>query len=110
MEMARVTTPSGCIFRRPRSPKRATFDIKLQGNTVAAGFDHAKAQRDDRGCISLEFSGVRVQRNLDLELIADTPSGSAPMLSGLEVFSTNQLVAGSDGTNPHEKTARDWVP
>ncbi len=87
-----------------------TFDIKLQGNTMAAGFDLAQAERDDRGCVSLEFSDVRVQRNLDLELIADTPSGSAPMLSGLEVFSTNQLVAGSDGTNPHEKTARDWVP
>ncbi len=95
-------------------PDPATFDIKLQGNTVSTGFDPAQAQRDDRGCISLEFSGVRVERDLDLELIrrdnADTPSGSAPAISGLEVFSTDRLVAGSDGTNPREKTARDWVP
>ena len=103
-------------FPAPRSAEtnHTTFDIKLQGNTVAAGFDPAQAKEGDRGYALLEFSGIRVDRALDLELIrrdnADTPSGSAPILSGLEVFCTDKLVAGSDGTTPHEKTARDWVP
>ncbi len=95
-------------------PDPTTFDIKLQGNTVAAGFDPAQAQGDDRGCISLEFPGVRVERNLDLEFLrrdkAGTSSGSAPALSGLEVFSTDRFAAESEATSPRATTAECWVP
>ena len=92
----------------------ATFDVKLQSNTVAAGFDPAQAERDDRGCLSLEFSGVRVEKNLDLELIrrgdAGTPSGSAPALCGMEVFSAGRFAVESEATSPRATMAERWVP
>jgi hypothetical protein len=63
---------------------KATFDIKLQGDIVTKAFDPAQAVRGT----PLEFTGVRVDRNLELEFIS-ADKATAPVLSGLEVLCTS---------------------
>jgi outer membrane protein assembly factor BamB len=73
----------------PRSENTKTdgtrLDIKLQGNTLAEAFEPANASAP------LEFPGVRVDRDLELELIC--PGNAAPVLSGLEVICTDTAKA-----------------
>jgi outer membrane protein assembly factor BamB len=66
---------------------KTTFDIKLQGNLVAKAFDPAQTSQGT----PLELTGIRVDRNLELEFIR-ADNGMAPRLSGLEAFCTNAAI------------------
>jgi hypothetical protein len=63
---------------------KPAFDIKLQGDIVARATDAEQGA-------SLEFGGVRVDRNLEIELISS--GGTVPALSGLEVLCTDATDA-----------------
>ena len=65
---------------------KMTFDIKLQGNIVAKAGDPARSNQ----AAPLEFTGIRVDRNLEIELIGS--GGPAPALSGVEVLSTEMKI------------------
>jgi hypothetical protein len=68
------------------------FDIKLQGTTVTKGFDPKQAAEGPHRSASLEFPGIRVDRNLEIELVCRDDAGEpAPVLSGLEVLCTNEV-------------------
>ena len=71
---------------------KPAFDIKLQGTVVAKAFDPAQASRNT----PLEFSGVRVDRNLELEFIP-ADKATAPVLSGLEVLCTSPTAGTKTG-------------
>jgi hypothetical protein len=76
-----------------RQAKNVSFDIKLQGDIVAKAFSPAQAAENTERPAYLEFSGVRVDRNLELELICSgdaTSQESAPVLSGLEILCTSR--------------------
>ena len=60
---------------------KATFDIKLQGNVVATAFDPAQSSQG----AFLELTGVRVDRNLEIEFVP-ADKATAPALSGLEAI------------------------
>jgi outer membrane protein assembly factor BamB len=66
---------------------KPTFDIKLQGDIVAKAFDPAQAARGT----PLEFTGVRVDRSLELEFIP-ADKATTPVLSGLEVLCTRPAM------------------
>ena len=65
------------------------FDIKLQGKTVLAGFDLPKEAGGPHRAVIREFPGIRVTRNLEIELVpsnnATAPASQMPILSGVEV-------------------------
>jgi hypothetical protein len=59
------------------------FDVKLQGETVAAGLDVAAEAAGARKALIKKFSGVSVTDKLTIELV---PHGDAqPILSAIEV-------------------------
>lgn len=58
------------------------FDVKLQGETVAAGLDVVQAAGGSRHALVREFSGVKVTGNLVIEM---TPIKGEPILSGIEI-------------------------
>jgi hypothetical protein len=72
------------------------FDIKLQGKTVLAGFDLPKEAGGSHKAVVKEFPGVRVTRNLEIELVpSNNGTGRAsqmPILSGVEILSTVSLA------------------
>jgi len=83
------------------------FDIKLQGKTVARAFDLSQyAAGAGRQAPLAEFSGISVDRDLELELLspdgAATSTASAPVLSGLEVVCTKEA-----GNAAGRQVARD---
>jgi len=63
---------------------KPAFDIKLQGNVIAKAFDPAQASRNT----PLEFTGVRVDRNLEIEFVRPDDA-TVPVLSGFEVLCTS---------------------
>jgi outer membrane protein assembly factor BamB len=68
------------------------FDVKLQGKTVLAGFDPSKEAGGSHKAVVKEFAGVRVTRNLEIEL-APNPGVPGPILSGVEILSTVSLAS-----------------
>ena len=78
-----------------REAKKISFDVKLQGNIVAKAFTPAQTAEDSQPPACLEFSGVHVDRNLEIELICSGDPASresAPVLSGAEVLCTSKAV------------------
>jgi outer membrane protein assembly factor BamB len=65
------------------------FDIVLQGKVVVEGFDIVKESGGSRRTVAREFAPVRVERNLEIELIPKGEQASsmsqAPILCGLQV-------------------------
>jgi outer membrane protein assembly factor BamB len=75
---------------------RRVFDVRLQGKTVLAGFDLLKEAGGPHKAVVKEFPGIRVTRNLEIELVPSN-NGTAqashmPILSGVEILSTVSLV------------------
>ncbi len=68
---------------------RRVFDIALQGKVVVEGFDITKEAEGSQRAIVREFAAVRVERNLEIELIPKGEQASsmsqAPILCGLQV-------------------------
>jgi len=62
------------------------FDVKLQGHVVLAGFDPAKEAGGSHKAVVKEFSGIRISRNLVLELVPNGKETGAPILSGIEII------------------------
>jgi outer membrane protein assembly factor BamB len=82
-----------------RQANTAAFDVKLQGDIVAKAFNPASAPGNTEQPAGLEFSGIRVDRNLELELICSGGTMSqeaAPVLSGLEVVCTSEKAQTDD--------------
>ena len=67
---------------------RRVFDVKLQDRLVAEGLDVAKAAGGRNRALFREFSGVRVARDLSIELVPKvskpTPQ-QAPILQAIEI-------------------------
>jgi len=75
---------------------RRVFDVQLQGRTVLEAFDPSKESGGSRRAIVREFSGVRVERNLEIELVPRDEGISStsrmPILSGVEVRAAVSLA------------------
>ncbi|NQT83420.1 PQQ-binding-like beta-propeller repeat protein [bacterium] len=75
-------------------PEETGFDIKLQGNTVVEGFDIAQRAGGARRAVSIEFPGIEVERNLEVEFIPHGDTASSPAkataLCGLAVLCAEQ--------------------
>jgi outer membrane protein assembly factor BamB len=69
---------------------KATFDIKLQGNVVAKAFDPGQSPQG----ASLELTGIRVDRNLELEFIR-ADEKIMPALGGFEAICTSPATGTS---------------
>ena len=73
-------------------------DIVLQSKVVAEGFDIVKEAGGSRRTVAREFAPVRVERNLEIELIPKGEQASsmsqAPILCGLLVSAECRAVAG----------------
>jgi hypothetical protein len=79
-------------FPPPTEPAsgKMTLDIKLQGNVVAQGIKPAQRVEGTDPVAPLEFTGIRVDRNLEIELNgSDT---AMPVMSGLEVLCTGTKI------------------
>jgi hypothetical protein len=63
---------------------KATFDIKLQGNVVAKAFNPGQAEQG----ASLELTGIRVDRNLEIEFVR-ADEKVMPALGGFEAICTS---------------------
>jgi outer membrane protein assembly factor BamB len=63
---------------------KATFDIRLQGNIVAKAFDPGQAPQG----ASLELTGIRVDRNLELEFLRPDEK-TMPALGGFDATCTS---------------------
>jgi len=65
------------------------FDIELQGQLVEDGFDITKDAGDSHQAVVREFKGIKVDRNLEIELVPRNETLSsmseAPILCGVEV-------------------------
>jgi hypothetical protein len=68
---------------------RRVFDIALQGKVVVEGFDITKEAEGSQRAVVREFAAVRVERNLEIELIPKGEQASSmsqvPILCGLQV-------------------------
>ena len=69
------------------------FDVKLQGKTVLTDFDLPKEAGGSHRAVVKEFEGVRVTRNLEIELAPNGKGTEMPILSGVEIFSTVSLAS-----------------
>jgi len=74
------------LYFPPPAAGKTTLDVKLQGSIVAKAVDPAQSAEGAQA-MSLEFTSIRVDRNLELELIGS--GGLVPALSGLEVLCTD---------------------
>ena len=63
-------------------PGERVFDVKLQGETVAAGLDVVQAAGGSERALTREFNRVEVADNLVVELV---PQRGEPILSAIEV-------------------------
>jgi hypothetical protein len=72
-------------------PGSRVFDVRLQGKTVLAGFDPSKEAGGTHRAVIKEFPGVRVNRNVEIELVPN-PGAPGPILSGVEILSTVSLA------------------
>jgi len=77
-----------------RQPEEARFDIKLQGNTVVEGFNIAQRAGGPNRAVSIEFPGIEVDRNLEVEFIPHGDNALSPeeatTLCGLAVLCAEQ--------------------
>jgi hypothetical protein len=64
--------------------EKATFDIKVQGSIVAQAFDPGQSPQGT----SLELTGIRVDRNLELEFLRGDEK-TMPALGGFEAMWTS---------------------
>jgi hypothetical protein len=71
------------VFAEPReiAPGGRVFDVKLQGKTVVAGLDLAKAA-GSRACLQKQFTGVKVEDKLAIELVR---GAGEPVLCGVKL-------------------------
>jgi len=73
------------------------FDVKLQGETVLAGFDLSREADGSHKALVKEFLGVRVTRDMEIELVpsgnATAPASEMPILSGIEVIAQVSLAS-----------------
>jgi len=61
------------------------FDVKLQGKRVLTSFDLSREAGGSHKAVVKEFPGVRVTRNLEIELVPN-PGAPGPLLSGVEII------------------------
>jgi len=77
-----------------RQPEERGFDIKLQGNTVVEGFTVTEGAGGAKRSVSIEFPGIEVDRNLEVEFIPHGDNAlspeEAPTLCGLAVLCSGQ--------------------
>jgi hypothetical protein len=66
------------------------FDVKLQGRTVLADFDLPKEARGSHKAVVKEFSGIRISRNLVIELTPNGTGNGMPILSGIEIIRSSE--------------------
>lgn len=72
----------------PSKTASRVFNVKLNGKTVLRQFDPAKVKDADRATIMREFTDIRVDRNLTIELVPANSEGledNYPILNGIEV-------------------------
>lgn len=78
-------------------PGQRVFDIKLQGKPVAQGVDVVKEAGGSKRVVVKEFKGVRVDRDLQLELVPraqNVDKTTAPLINTLEVARERVLSLG----------------
>ncbi len=71
------------------APGARTFDVKLQGKVVLAGFDVIKAAGGRRRAVVREFKGIVAGDTIALEMIpkaTDVTPATAPILSAFELI------------------------
>jgi outer membrane protein assembly factor BamB len=78
------------LYFPPPASGKTILDIKLQGNVVAQGIDPTRPAEGTDPVMPLEFTGVRVDRNLEIEL--NGSDATVPVLSGLEVLCTETKI------------------
>jgi hypothetical protein len=73
-----------------RQPRQVGFDIKLQGKTVAQGYNIAQGEGGAERAVFIEFPGIEVKRNLEVEFVPHNERApaleEAPSLCGLSVI------------------------
>jgi len=74
------------------------FSIKIQGKQVLHDFDITKEAQGSNKALVCEFAGISVQRNLEIEFVAQdekmTSPHHAPLLSALEVVREEKTAQG----------------
>lgn len=93
-----------------REPGQRVFDIRLQGQVVAADFDIVRAAGGGNRATSIEFTGIEVEDKLTLELVTKTPSAplsALPILHGMDVLRERFVGV---GCAPPEFTVNDKHP
>jgi hypothetical protein len=73
-------------------PGQRVFDIQLQGQTVAKGFDQVRKAGGVKKAFMAEFKDIPVQGNLVLQLIPSRKDADAmhqPLVCGLEIVRSN---------------------
>ncbi len=78
-------------------PGKRVFDIKVQGKTLAKGFDIARSVGGSGKASVLQFTGIRVDDSMSLELVpkaADLPADEQPLVCGIEVVRERVLHVG----------------
>ncbi len=82
-----------------RQPREVGFNVKLQGKTVAEGFNIAQGEGGDERAAFIEFPGIEVDRDLEVEFIPHSENAlaleEAPSLCGLAVLRTDERTVPS---------------
>ena len=78
------------VFTEPvhASPGQRVFDIRLQGNVVAADYDIAASAGGANRAVTVEFPGIAVTDNLVVELVSKNPQApltAQPVLQAVEI-------------------------
>jgi hypothetical protein len=99
-------------FADPDNPEpgQRVFDIRLQGQVVAADFDIVRTAGGGNRAASIEFTGIEVEDKLTLELVAKTPTAplsALPILHGLEIVRERFVGV---GCTPPEFTVNNKHP
>jgi len=80
-------------------PAKRVFDVKLQGKLVLDDLDIAKETGGRGKALIRWFRGVRVSRDLEIELLpheqGGSSSSSAPLLCGLEIIQEPAIAGGA---------------
>jgi hypothetical protein len=80
-----------------QQPGQRVFDIKLQGNVVAKGFDIVREAGGPSRAVERAFTDVRVDKDLLVEFVPSSPTApltGTPILHALAVERTKVLSAG----------------
>ena len=79
------------------APGTRVFDVKIQGETVLEGFDVVAEAGGTGKAIERDFTGIRVDKDLDIEFdpVAETPTADdAPIVNAIAVNRTEVLTVG----------------